>query len=407
VIDLFSGTTVVAQALAKSGFRVTTVDAMSYTSSFATALLSVGRGADDFDEEAILGALHPRAAPSRVSTAFEHWLAAEAEALKNRDSDALFDVSLDVPQVWRPEGADGRQRQLFDEAVERRGQTAFDFGAVISTHYAGTYFGVAQAVELDRLRVGIQSLRASGRVNEWEEAVLLTALLSVASDCVFSPGKHFAQPHLIRGGKDLSFLRGRVLQDRGVDVWRLFSQRVTTVLRRAAPAGGGHSVYRSTFESFLEDSAPLRGADLIYADPPYTAQQYSRFYHVPETLVTYRAPQLQYVRGQVTRGLYPDDKFKSRFSSKREAPRAFRDLLDLSKRLGSKLLVSYSGTSSGLTGNDRMIGFEALLSLCREQAGADGVRVYEFDHEYRQFNHRNTAVNGRLDKEYLILCDRV
>src|SRR5262249_32984254 len=155
-------------------------------------------------------------------------------------------------------------------------------------HYGGAYFGIGQAVEIDRIRIAI----ARDAFTDWERDVLLTALLSVASECAFSPGKHFAQPHRIRDDKDLTFLRQRILKDRALDVRALFSERVARILDVAAPAREGHTAVRATLADLLENPAPAGGVRLIYADPPYTAQQYSRFYHVLETLVAYRVPRL-------------------------------------------------------------------------------------------------------------------
>src|SRR5207248_996014 len=128
------------------------------------------------------------------------------------------------------------------------------------------------------------------------------------------------QPHLARQGKDLSFFKRRLMQDRSVDVWNVFRRSIETVYDVAARNTGGHSASQCSMEHLLRSSFRReQKIDLIYADPPYTAQQYSRFYHIPETLVSYEVPHLQIKAGRNTRGLYPIGRFKSRFCSKRQA----------------------------------------------------------------------------------------
>lgn len=406
VLDIFAGTSVVSQALARAAFNVIATDAMSYSATFARALLGVGRKNDSVDIEELLDILRPSENPTPAQLGLGPWLIKEREAIAKRNADELFLVSKMVPQIWRPEGASELQLSQFKILQKSLNKSAFPSGNLMSAFYAGTYFGVIQATEIDRLRVSIEELDLSAFIDDWEKDVLLTALLSVASDCVFSAGKHFAQAHLIREGKDLSFLRQRILQDRSIDIWSVFRNRLYSIVNYACSANAKHHAYQATLETILDDKESLSVVDMIYADPPYTAQQYSRFYHIPETLIMYQIPQLQNHRGKVTRGLYPNKRHKSRFCSKRKAPAAFNDLLLLARSLDATLIISYSGTKSGKTGNARMISLDELLMICHQHSDAYKTSVVEFDHAYRQFNHTDFAVSGRHDKEFLIVCER-
>jgi adenine-specific DNA methylase len=406
VLDLFSGTSIVSQALAHEGYKVLAADAMAFCAVFARSLLGVGRGANQVDIDKILKLLQPSSSCSSVEQALEPWLSKEREALNKTDSDALIDVSKRVPQIWRPQGASSALSSQFDLIRNLSGKSAIKTASLICTHYAGTYFGVIQAVEIDRIRVGIEELYTTGQINGWEKDLSLTTLLSVSSDCAFSPGKHFAQSHLIRDGKDLSFIRARILQDRAINVWSRFCTKISSIVACARGIKGQHRVFHATFEDLFKDSKELPSFSLIYADPPYTAQQYSRFYHLPETIITYTVPTLQEHKGEVTRGLYPENRFKSRFSSKREAPRAFHDLFTFAKQHKASLLISYSDSSTGKTGNDRMISMKDLLKICHQHFNFNQIQIIELEHEYRQFNQTKVAVSGRLDKEFLILCEQ-
>ena len=195
------------------------------------------------------------------------------------------------------------------------------------------------------------------------------------------------------------------MDDRSVSVINEFEKALTELfLLRSEDSSNNSGAINRSFEDLVKGNEPNL-YDLIYVDPPYTAQQYSRFYHIPEVLVRYRFPELQVVNGNVTRGLYPADRFKSRFCSKRQAKNAFADVFTFAERNNSSLIISYSLSKSGVTGNDRMISFEELIAMCRDYSG-NHVSIVEFDHVYRQFNKQASINNMKEDKEIQIVCER-
>lgn len=398
VADPFSGTSVVSQALAANGHRVLASDAMQFAATFGVALLGVGRTPVDF--EAILASMPP-ADEQPWFEAWGPWVDRERQALGALDGPGLIELSLDLPQVWRPTTGGPVARQLASMA-QAGGRNALEVGPLAATHYAGTYFGLLQALEIDAVRQEIERMKRRREIGSWPEAVLLTALLAAASAAAFSAGKHYAQPHAIHRAKDLGFAAGRIVQDRRKDIGSMFRAEVRRLVAVARPAHEHHEVAWAPVES-PGIRRWLGRSTVVYADPPYTAQQYSRFYHVPEVLTSYLVPTLQVVDGAPTRGLYPDGRFKSRFSSKRATPQAFEDLCGAVSAAGSSLVLSYSASVSGSTGNDRMIGLEDLLSICRTHFHGR-VEVKALDHEYRQFNGGGLAVSNRADPEYLIAC---
>ena len=144
------------------------------------------------------------------------------------------------------------------------------------------------------------------------------------------------------------------------------------------------------------------GVGVVYADPPYTAQQYSRFYHVLEALVECVPAKLQEVRGSVTRGLYPEGRYLSPFCSKTKAAPALGALALTSAKAGANLLLSYSGSVSASTGNARSIPLSAVVSTVEEAYGSGAVSVRRLPLRYRQFNHSSARVPNRNDPEFLV-----
>lgn len=404
--DLFAGTTVVSQGLARMGFNVVASDALNISSIFARALLGIAKPEPVPSAGELFEELAATDVPTLAAEAFETWREREEEAVAATDGEALIEILRKVPQVWRSQQASELQQRLFQRLRKQKGKNAFEVGGLTVSYYGGTYFGVDQALDIDRIRLKIARAKRSGQIGAWEEAVLLTALLSAASEVVYSPGKHFAQYHSVRSDKDLTFQRKRILQDRSLSLKGLFKDRTRSVLRYAAETDGRHRALHAPLEAFLEDPHPLDGCDLIYADPPYTAQQYSRFYHIPEQLGKYEVPELQIHRGSITKGLYPAEKHKSRFCSKRKAPAAFRDLVALADRVSADLAVSYAEVASGGSGNARMIDLKPLLKILATSRADASVEVFELNHNYRQFNRLDTAKPDRRDRELILYRSR-
>jgi adenine-specific DNA-methyltransferase len=207
---------------------------------------------------------------------------------------------------------------------------------LFTTIYPDTYFGVHQAIEADSIITAIASNHRLGRTTDdhkrWLTIALGRALLKIAN----STG-HFAQ---FLSPKPSSY--ERFLRQRRRSLWAewLFS------IGELHPVGTAD--WRQRNRSFNEDSLALlpklatakHRPAVIYADPPYTDDQYSRFYHIFETLVLYDYPA---VSGA---GRYRSHRHQTSFSQKAQAVRAFEGLAQSAANTGADLVLSYP--SNGL-----------------------------------------------------------
>ena len=395
VADLFTGTTVVAQGLAARGYQVTAADTQRYASFFARAMLGIGR----FHGESCSFATLLKAGVTAPIGDFRHswnqFLDWEASALQHADATGLASLSACLPLIWRI--PNHPFRQLVEVAPTR---SALGELPLLTSVYAGSYFGVRQALVLDELRQNAESARASGHLTDWQYCATLTAIMSAASAAAHSAGKHFAQPLNAGSLRNERFLKGRLLQDRRVDIEKEFAAACNKINVKAVLADREHQAWLGSAESFVTSGAE---ADLYYLDPPYTAQQYSRFYHVLETICTYEYPQL-FENGALTTGLYPNNRYKSAFSSKRKAPEAFQAIISGAKASGTALAISYSQSAAASRGNARMIALEQLLELCSAEFGRANVQLLQLNHRYRQFNSSSASNADRDDPEILITC---
>lgn len=129
-------------------------------------------------------------------------------------------------------------------------------------------------------------------------------------------------------------------------------------------------------------------SDLVYIDPPYNSRQYSRFYHVYETLVKWDYPDLFGV------AMKPRPENMSDYCSNRAAD-AMRDLV---QHLDSHYIaVSYNNTyKSKSSSSENKIQLEELRGIL-EDVGPTTVH----EHKHRAFNAGKTDFKDH--KEYLFI----
>jgi adenine-specific DNA-methyltransferase len=200
--------------------------------------------------------------------------------------------------------------------------------------YADTYLGALQCRQLDRLRAGVDRLHPDG--DDPRRWLLLAALMAAACRAQASPG-HFAQ-----------FLRPdhpRTQPLRRIDLAGVAARELARW--RVEPGRGGSRSLALPWRVLAEREAEaLRPARLWYVDPPYTRDQYSRFYHLLETIARGDRPAVRHG------ARYREDRFKSAFCSPRSASAELADLLGAVRRVSPDATVLLSYSSRGLLALD-------------------------------------------------------
>ncbi|MFH1326376.1 MAG: DNA repair protein RadC [Candidatus Falkowbacteria bacterium] len=144
----------------------------------------------------------------------------------------------------------------------------------------------------------------------------------------------------------------------------------------------------SIFQEDTNGLAKKIKADVIYIDPPYNSRQYSRFYHVLETLTKWDKPKLHGV------ALKPDPENMSdycRVNAKDKFAELVRDLD------AKYLVVSYNNTYDSKSNSSRN---KITLQEIEKTLQAKGPTKV-FEKNYRHFNAGNTNFNNH--KEYLFV----
>lgn len=130
--------------------------------------------------------------------------------------------------------------------------------------------------------------------------------------------------------------------------------------------------------------------DIVYIDPPYNSRQYSRFYHVLETLTKWDKPELYGV------ALKPEPENMSDYCRVSAKDRFAELVNDINSKY---LVVSYNNTyDSKSNSSQNKITLNEIKNILSK---AGKTKVFEKD--YRHFNAGNTNFNNH--KEYLFVTN--
>ena len=201
---------------------------------------------------------------------------------------------------------------------------------LITNSYGGHYFSARQAASFDAM------LRTLPAGDPWREICLAATIVS-ASKCAASPG-HTAQPFKPSPTAE-KYLRQSWKRDPFVDALSALG----TISSLCALRSGTTVVADAN-----EVAQTLGPADTVFIDPPYSAVQYSRFYHVLETIARGWCGGVEGVGRYPARGERP----RSSYSLKGQAANALSCLCrDLAAR-GCRAVVTFPrhDCSNGLSG---------------------------------------------------------
>ncbi len=278
---------------------------------------------------------------------------------------------------------------------------------LMTAYYANIYFGLRQAIEIDSLRAAIDAIDAGAPFAAEKRNHYLSALIHTASICT-SGTSHFAQPRHLKKSSELVAMARRRRQDI-VETFLDFSARIGEAVASTTFREGNRALgedYRDLLVDgrdgpvFREDVR----ADLVYVDPPYTADNYSRFYHVLEVLATYGYPELARRDGAILRGRYPviGERFLSGFCSAKTVAREFELVIRAAAASGSKLVISYGAPNGLLLKTWRREDpstdpVTRLESLCRES-------FRRVDLRRRRLMHSGQGDSNIATDELIVVC---
>ena len=245
-----------------------------------------------------------------------------------------------------------------------------DFGkgfSLFAKNYSGTYWSYEQCVWIDSIRAVAEEYKGTAGYY-----AILCALIFAMSYTSQSTG-HFAQYRDVTRSNvhDILLYRKR-------NLYSLFEKKLEEVIHLRIPRNN-HEITVKTLD-YLDCLRIIPENTIVYADPPYSAVHYSRFYHVIETLVRYDHPHLEY------KARYRDDRYQSPFDKRKEVADAFRLLFNAIDERRSHLVLSYS--------DNGLLKYDELLEMGNQMLGN------HYDISLKGKNHVHSKM-GRADENRL------
>ncbi|UXX81777.1 DNA adenine methylase [Roseovarius pelagicus] len=349
LLDVFSGLCAVAKSVAPAR-QTWTNDLQHFAQSVAQAhFCSQSHPPQRIDVVAKLNQHYSKHLSKQEKIAGNR-IAAESKALADYDSVRLNDIYAE----WIMYGPlDGGFEQTGDATLFR-------------DTFAGAYFGLLQCIEIDALRHSLDIMLDEHQIDSDQHRWLILALAVALNRCASSTG-HFAQPLTAKPANLPRFAqqRQRSVKDCFLSAIESLEPVGNTDWRSRNIAMRGEA--NSALSSFIGNSDGV--PSVVYADPPYTSDQYSRYYHLYETIVLYDYPEAE------GKGRYRTDREASDFCLSSRVSEAFDKLISNCVEIGADLVLSYP--TNGLLANSR----DVLPQKIKDKYGRDP-QILEIDHRH-------------------------
>jgi len=237
----------------------------------------------------------------------------------------------------------------------------------MSVNFADTFFSREDCRKIGFIRENIEILFQSGRLNERERAILITALL-YAMDRIAKTCGHYD-----------AFIQGAT-----------FDQHLELAMPMAYEDNNGGN---RCFNQDVNILAPSIKADLVYLDPPYNSRQYCDAYHLLENVARWQKPEVFGVARKMDRR-----SLKSEFCSKQAASAFERLIQSLDTRY---ILLSYNNMKNKGNGrSNAKISDEVIMETLSRRG-----RVQVFVHDYKPFSTGQSNISDNQERLFLCTVD--
>jgi adenine-specific DNA-methyltransferase len=268
-------------------------------------------------------------------------------------------------------------------------------------YYPNVYLGIHPALAADSLRYALEPVDPRARFFQKKRDHYLAALIHALS-VTTSATSHFCQPRGLSTDKEVL----AVLERRSVSLASRLEACSKDMVATIASTTyqKGNRVLSHNWRQVLPGLEPH--PDVVYLDPPYTADNYSRFYHLLEVMTQYDYPPLEKRNNVLSKGRYPEIRLRhqSGFCRRGSVEQEFKDVMAQSAAHGSNLVISYAEESGLLLRRYRESdGLSARAALSRFQALA--LEHYQdVDIRRRQLLHSGQGRKNEPATELLFVC---
>lgn len=383
ILDIFSGSAAVSNMF-RDNYQIYANDVESYASIISDAILNQ---ADIESVTDLINSLDIK----YTTTIKKHakpiidFVKKEQQALDQENYEDLITLYNLYPTVWNNQYSNITKNDLTVDNIKQKN----DF-YLFTTYYATNYYGITQALDIDCL-IKIINLCFPQYRNAF-----LSCLFYAMKETVFSKDGHMAQPLSLEKNQNRLFIQ------RKKNVYELFIKKfkeyITVPLSKFS---GKNKIFNLNFEDLLDEKI-FSNVGLVYADPPYTDMQYSRYYHLLNVAAKYEYPELTITKNGYTKGLYTEGRYQSKLSQHSSAKQSLEKLISFCSHNNTNLAISYAYPQDReIQATDRYtISIDELIELAQKHY--TNARVNIVTQDYNHANHRNSEQKKVL--EYLILC---
>ena len=258
------------------------------------------------------------------------------------------------------------------------------FPCLFTTYFANAYFGINQCCQIDAIVSAINELH-----DDQQRFVMLAALMT-ATSITASSTTHFAQYLTVKSKSTFKNIKGK----RSASIIELFRESLSRFEEKGLLQKDSkkHECLNLDFEECLH-MTKMDEHTLVYADPPYFKEHYSRYYHVLNTMCLYDYPELAInpQSKEYAIGRYRADRNVSDFGKRAKALSAFQRLIDQCANKKATLVISYSENS--------LVKIYELLQLAksRYRVRVDKIRL-------KHSSQGRATETDQTVKEFLFYC---
>lgn len=407
VLDLFAGTGSVGLALGVSR-EVTSVDIQEYSRVLCSAVLNPS-GLSQNEIKEFVACATSNETSKQVFWCLEPLIDHEIKCINaavSGDCSSLVELLESPPLAVRATPEFAATFTSLSNAANEVIRRFYEVGlwhspaTTVARYFGGVYFSFTQAAMLDAV------LSAAESSSEQDRDTLKAAALSTASQLVNTVGKQFAQPIQPRNksGKVKISLVKVVERDRLMDVLELYKVWLRKYASLPRAIGNPKAHQQDYLDAITKHG---KSCSVIYADPPYTRDHYSRFYHVLETMCLRDSPLISKVMkdGSLmpSRGAYREERHQSNFCIRSAAPAAFDALFKSAREHNLPLVLSYSPHEADDGTHPRVVSISQILRIADqyykrvEVCTVNGIK-------HNQLNRSGLKLKTREHAEIILKC---
>ena len=387
VVDLFAGTGSVGYALAP--YKHIVSNDLEYYAYVVNEAILNGCNIDDENMDLFREAVKRKYS---VSSSYVNCAILKEKEYLEGDLDHYAEYaafSEGTPSIFNPK-TDISELKSIEKLVAciapGKKEQNVQFPCLFLTYFASAYFGINQCCQIDAIASQILEIEEK-RIRNVFFAALMTALSICASTTT-----HFAQYLKVKSKGTFRNIR----EKRSQDIFSLFDDALKKfeekgLMRKTAAS---HECHNVDFLDCLKEIKPDTKT-LVYADPPYFKEHYSRYYHVLNTLCLYDypAPAVNPQTKVYSIGRYRTERSVSDFGKRAKVLEAFRRMINVCADKQLKLVISYSENS--------LVKIYELLKLAEERYRVKVDKVI-----LKHSSQGRATETDQSVKEFIFFCDQ-